>query len=527
MEIVRQGSADLATYCHYDPKTLAKSLGATTATVVVELRGAGTSSYAPLLVSYGGTAGWLDAIAKKAGRVDPWRRWCLTCWSAGGEVAKRVAALGDGPRPDAMVLLDAVYGSKPPGSRSGDGRVVIDPGLRALAAYALAAARGETTMVLVHSRIATPYASSKECVEALLELVEAELGERLGPDVSLTPADLDGRPFAEALAHGNLHVLEYVGAGKAEHIAEAALFDDVWRRWVPWLEQVDGAAVEPAPPPPTRPTGRGPRVLSVKLRGQRLPEVARWQAFLIGQGHRLKADGDFGPKTDAATKSFQAKHGLVPDGEVGPRTYAKAEELAFDVPPAPETPVVAGVFVAGGFPSLPDFPPLVGTAARQRLFGAFEYEPSPTAGNPEGIRILGAWESENIRAVPLPLAGVSGAPSSLAVMFHKAAIPQLLGLWGAWERHGLLPLVQSWHGAFVARFVRGSRSTLSNHAFGTAFDINAGSNPFGAKPALLGAPGSVQELVPLAHAWGFYWGGHFGGVPDGMHFELAVPGRKP
>jgi len=33
--------------------------------------------------------------------------------------------------------------------------------------------------------------------------------------------------------------------------------------------------------------------------------------------------------------------------------------------------------------------------------------------------------------------------------------------------------------------------------------------------------------VPLANKWGFYWGGHFGGRLDGMHFEVAVLRRGP
>jgi len=70
------------------------------------------------------------------------------------------------------------------------------------------------------------------------------------------------------------------------------------------------------------------------------------------------------------------------------------------------------------------------------------------------------------------------------------------------------------------RFIRGSRSILSNHAWYTAFDINYRWNMLGETPADIGEKGSVKELVPIAHDFGFYWGGHFR-RRDGMHFEAA------
>jgi hypothetical protein len=75
-------------------------------------------------------------------------------------------------------------------------------------------------------------------------------------------------------------------------------------------------------------------------------------------------------------------------------------------------------------------------------------------------------------------------------------------------------------GAFAPRFIRCNNTSLSNHAFGTAFDINADENPLGAQPALPADKGCVFELVPIAHQFGFYWGGHFS-RRDGMHFEVA------
>jgi hypothetical protein len=174
------------------------------------------------------------------------------------------------------------------------------------------------------------------------------------------------------------------------------------------------------------------------------------------------------------------------------------------------------------FPSRPAFPPLMNTAARQAVFGAFGFAPAPQPGNPEAIRILGDWEAQNIVKVEIPqLRGIEGLHRDGVIRWHRLCVEQLRALWAAWEKAGLLGLVQTYAGSYVPRFIRGSRSVLSNHAFGSAFDINAGWNPLGKTPPLAGRAGSVRELVPLANQHGFYWGGHFAARPDGMHFEIA------
>ena len=161
------------------------------------------------------------------------------------------------------------------------------------------------------------------------------------------------------------------------------------------------------------------------------------------------------------------------------------------------------------------------------MFGRYDYVRAPRPGNPEAIRILGNWERENIVDVPIPqLARALGANAPTAVRFHRLAARQLQSLWEEWEAAGLLDRILSFDGGFVARFVRGSRSVLSNHAFGSAFDINESFNPFGQRPASNGRKGSVRDLVPIANRNGFYWGGHYQSRKDGMHFEIAVLQRK-
>lgn len=156
-------------------------------------------------------------------------------------------------------------------------------------------------------------------------------------------------------------------------------------------------------------------------------------------------------------------------------------------------------------------------AERQKIFGRIEgFELSDGSG----IHITNDWQKKYLTSVVVPqLIGVSGAPKNGRIFWHKHGVSQLLGFFSDVEKHGLGPLVLSWAGSWVPRYVRGSSSTLSSHAHGTAFDINAAWNPLKAKPALAGTRGSVIELVPLAQANGFFWGGHFS-RPDGMHFEL-------
>lgn len=266
------------------------------------------------------------------------------------------------------------------------------------------------------------------------------------------------------------------------------------------------------------------RVLQQDMSGD---DVRQWQLFLIGQ--RLDpglADGDFGPRTHKATLEFQARHGLFADGIVGLKTLGQAMKLGFEAVKLPLPKPLPARRPHEGDPSWPPRPalaPLVTNAGRQKVWGRFRFEPQPVSGNRENIRILGSWEDESIVRVEIPqLRGVAGAPASTGVRFHRKAADQLRALWRAWEEAGLLPLVLTWEGSFVPRFVRGSTTVLSNHCYGSAFDVNAAWNALGTRPALVGQRGSVRELVPLANEHGFFWGGHFNGRRDGMHFEVAM-----
>jgi hypothetical protein len=73
-------------------------------------------------------------------------------------------------------------------------------------------------------------------------------------------------------------------------------------------------------------------------------------------------------------------------------------------------------------------------------------------------------------------------------------------------------------GMLCCRLVRGSRSVLSNHAFGLAVDLTLGG--------VLDTRGDnlvqqgLLDLYPHFHRHGFYWGAEYP-TEDAMHFELS------
>jgi hypothetical protein len=216
-------------------------------------------------------------------------------------------------------------------------------------------------------------------------------------------------------------------------------------------------------------------------------------------------------KTLRALEAFEGRYLYVCNGlvEPGGQTIRILNAIAETAPPA-------------DFPPRPSFGPVVNNKERAELFEKFEYRAAPTADNPEAIQILGDWERKNIVSVELPQLSTVTGGKYRRMRFHRLASRQLVALWAAWEEAGLLDRVKTYEGSFVPRFVRGSTQTLSNHAFGSAFDINYRWNKLKKIPAAVGEVGSVRELVPLANEHGFYWGGHYRNRPDGMHFEVAV-----
>lgn len=234
-----------------------------------------------------------------------------------------------------------------------------------------------------------------------------------------------------------------------------------------------------------------------------------WQNFLVGSGIEptLVATGTFDALTEGATKRWQVAAGLKGDGVVGPQSFSRAMMVGFN-------PLHDDHADENGqnWPVQPgDIKPLISNESREALFGKFAYKPTGDVGE---IVITDKWEGQNIEKCHIPFNGGKD------VRMNKKIIPQFLALWKAWSDASLLNRVLTWDGGFVPRFVRGSRTNLSNHSWGTAFDINAEWNGLGKQGALKGEKGCIRELMVIAPQFGFFNGGWFKSRPDFMHFEV-------
>jgi hypothetical protein len=277
--------------------------------------------------------------------------------------------------------------------------------------------------------------------------------------------------------------------------------------------------------------------------GNNVPvEVQRWQFFLHRQGLGSVAgriDGRFGNNSFSATVAYQAQRGLPTTGALDDATLASAVADGYTALPDNHYADLS----QGDWPQPPANLKSPSNAARNEALRCFVFTqlPEVNRSSREAIEIgascdgqLANWESANIARFPIPTLGhVAEFPGF--VRAHKAIGERVQALIAEWAEADLLHLLLSYAGGYNPRYIRGKsglspqghgpiKSTepvsLSNHAFGSAFDFNAPENPLKAIPRGVTEVGSVRELVPIAVRHGFYWGGWFS-RRDGMHFEFA------
>ena len=235
----------------------------------------------------------------------------------------------------------------------------------------------------------------------------------------------------------------------------------------------------PMPPFPTATTG-GVLPWVDLARGATGPIVAKVQQALVDRGASITVDGQFGAQTEAAVQAFQSTASLPVTGIVGADTAAALQVENTS----------SGTFPPTGWNWL-----------------GWGYNGSPA---------LAEWESKFVRneqAIGRLRAG------------QVRAFPEALPLW-----EGFLAEIQARGyyigdgGTYVFRCTATTRkdcagytrSSLSNHSYGLASDLNTAKNPLKTYSGINGASACKtpmltdmpQWVVQVAEKWGLYWGGY-------------------
>lgn len=97
-------------------------------------------------------------------------------------------------------------------------------------------------------------------------------------------------------------------------------------------------------------------------------------------------------------------------------------------------------------------------------------------------------------------------------------VHDLFDLWCAWFASEVEPIRKDWSWGWAYRPIRGS-TRLSNHASGTAIDLNAPAHPMGSRDTF--SPSQRQRIRSKLAVFGVVrWGGDYSSRPDDMHFEI-------
>ncbi|MBO0847119.1 MAG: M15 family metallopeptidase [Nocardioides sp.] len=117
-----------------------------------------------------------------------------------------------------------------------------------------------------------------------------------------------------------------------------------------------------------------------------------------------------------------------------------------------------------------------------------------------------AWVASHISTETMPIIG--------AMTCNTQMFPQLRAALDEIVARGLAHTIHpnQYEGCYVPKFIEGT-TTLSNHAFGLAFDLNVPENQRGTVGQM------NRQVVAIFEKWGFTWGGTWHWT-DPMHFEL-------
>ncbi len=253
----------------------------------------------------------------------------------------------------------------------------------------------------------------------------------------------------------------------------------------------------------------GELAISPDLR-KRLPvDDEGFVELAIGEGGQRLHVGAYAPQAEQIDAVVNEKWGetfgmqmgnavLVSTGISSPQSVRKPiEKIAGENASVQELDAVAQY---GLDPDAFQVATLVGTFAE--AVGTFNY----TSIGGGRIAPEPSWVSSHIATAQVPILG--------SITCNKAMIPQLQAALAEVQQLGLADTINpdEYAGCYYPRFIAGS-TTLSNHSFGLALDLNVPGNQ-------RGTVGEMDRgVVAIFKKWGFAWGGDWR-YTDPMHFEL-------
>ena len=129
------------------------------------------------------------------------------------------------------------------------------------------------------------------------------------------------------------------------------------------------------------------------------------------------------------------------------------------------------------------------------------------------------WPAGSTSAIPI--SGLSVGAATFPAGVRSGDVHTVLGYVARRFDNEVEALVKGWCWGHSYRVISGSTS-LSNHASGTAIDINAPRHPLGASGTFSSTQRSHIRSILNACDGVVRWGGDYSGRKDEMHFEINV-----
>lgn len=119
----------------------------------------------------------------------------------------------------------------------------------------------------------------------------------------------------------------------------------------------------------------------------------------------------------------------------------------------------------------------------------------------------------------VPLSYVTGRVAS-------GDVHTILAHFCAWFDAHVEPITKGHSWGYAYRAIRGQSSGYSNHASGTAIDINAPKHPLGSSGTFTAAQAAAIRAQLKKYDGALRWGGDYSGRKDEMHFEINCNAAK-